>query len=122
MRLRLQKSPSVVVVAKIGVYLMSWRQHDLVYLAGLFDGEGTIGYRKRGVDKLHTRLEMEIKMADEPVIDWLVQTFGGTKVKRPRQKLNHKDQWRWRITADNAKSLYESLRPWLKIKNNLDMN
>ncbi len=89
-------------------------EHDLIYLAGLFDGEGSIGIWSNG-KKNGKRIEMEIKMAHEPIMDWLVATFGGTKVSRP-QPNGWEHQWRWRVTGGKARRLYRAVSPHLKIK------
>ena len=93
---------------------------DRAYIAGLFDGEGTIHF-KRGMEKKKKhrnkpgyrysnslRLSMEIAMTDESVLIWLHQTLGiGTLNKKPRKGLR-KDgtpylmQYRWRATFRDA--------------------
>lgn len=87
---------------------------NLIYLAGLFDGEGSCGYFSVGKDQ--KRFTMEIKMTNESLIDWLVSNFHGTKTYRPSRNTKWKDQWRWRVTGKKAQALYELLKPHLKIK------
>lgn len=88
--------------------------YDLVYLAGLVDGEGSAGYfSERKNVKVFT---IEVKMTSEEVIDWLVGTFGGNKVARKSTNVNWQNQWRWRIRRQVAEALYKRLEPHLKIK------
>lgn len=87
---------------------------NLSYLAGLIDGEGSVGFFSSG--KNSKRFSIEIKMTDENVIDWLVDTFGGYKQFRPSTNPKWKNQWRWRIQNNKAKSLYENVSQLLKIK------
>ena len=94
-------------------------ESDIAYIAGLFDGEGSI-HIKRGIEnkKKHTgkgrrisnsmRISMEITMTDESVLRWLHEVLGvGTVVKKPRKGLR-KDgtkylmQWKWRCTFRDA--------------------
>ena len=73
---------------------------DKAYIAGLFDGEGSIcalledlkskkkhkgkGYRIANAQ----RISMEITMTDESVIRWVHEVLGcGTVVKKPRKGL-----------------------------------
>ena len=92
---------------------------DISYIAGLFDGEGSIHF-KRGTEKKkkHTgkgyrtsnslRLSMEITMTDESVLRYVHEVLGvGTLNKKPRKGLR-KDgtkflmQWKWRCTFRDA--------------------
>lgn len=88
---------------------------DLIYFAGLFDGEGSVGFRGNGDNtKIFT---MEIRMTDEFVINWVIETFGGTHYFIKSKNPKHKDQWRWRVKGKSAKTLYLKVKPYLKIKN-----
>lgn len=88
--------------------------YNLIYLAGLFDGEGSVGNFSNGKDvKIFT---MEIKMTAEHIIDWLIKEFGGCKTTHISKKASHKDQWRWRVKGTKAEILYTELKPYLKLK------
>lgn len=84
------------------------------YLAGLIDGEGHVAWSSAG--KKQRRFVIEISMVSEQVIDWLVQHYGGLKVRRPVKNPAHQTQWRWRLTGPRALALYERLRPLLLVK------
>tara|TARA_R100001460_G_scaffold543_2_gene2661 strand:- start:532 stop:966 length:435 start_codon:yes stop_codon:yes gene_type:complete len=93
---------------------------DIAYIAGLFDGEGSIHF-KRGIEKKKKhrgkpgyrlsnslRLSMEITMTDESVLIWLHEVLGvGTLNRKPR-KGRRKDgtkylmQYRWRCVFRDA--------------------
>ena len=106
---------------------------DLAYIAGLFDGEGSI-YFKRGIErkKKHTgkghrlsnslRLSMEITMTDQSVLIWVHEILGvGTLNKKPR-KGKRKDgtkylmQYRWRCTFRDAYYVCCLIWPWAHTK------
>ena len=70
---------------------------DRAYIAGLFDGEGSVHF-KRGIEKKKKhkgkgyrtsnslRLSMEITMTDESVLRWVHEVLGvGTLNKKPRK-------------------------------------
>ena len=74
-------------------------ESDIAYIAGLFDGEGSI-HIKRGIEnkKKHTgkgrrisnsmRISMEVTMTDPMVIHWLKETLKtGTVTKKPPKGL-----------------------------------
>jgi len=92
---------------------------DIAYIAGLFDGEGSIYYARRIEKKkkhngkgyrtsMSQRISMEVTMTDESVIRWIHEVLGcGTVVKKPRKGLR-KDgtkylmQYKWRCTFRDA--------------------
>ena len=92
---------------------------DIAYIAGLFDGEGSIYYARRPEKKkkhkgdgyrtsISQRISMEITMTDRSVLQWVHEVLGcGTLVKKPRKGLR-KDgtkylmQWKWRCTFRDA--------------------
>ena len=94
-------------------------QSDIAYIAGLFDGEGSIYFAKRIEKKkkhkgrgyrtsMSQRISMEITMTDESVVRWVHEVLGvGTVNKKPR-KGRRKDgtkylmQWKWRCTFRQA--------------------
>ena len=106
---------------------------DLAYIAGLFDGEGSIHFR-RGVEKKKKhkgggyrisnslRLSMEITMTDQSVLAWLHEVLKvGTLNKKPRKGLR-KDgtkylmQNRWRCTFRDAYYVCCLIWPWAHTK------
>ena len=95
------------------------RETDVAYIAGLFDGEGSIYYAKRIEKKkkhkgkgyrtsMSQRISMEVTMTDESVIRWMHEVLQvGTVNKKPR-KGRRKDgtkylmQYKWRCTFRDA--------------------
>ena len=106
---------------------------DAAYIAGLFDGEGSIYYAKRPEKKKKhngegyrvsnsQRISMEVTMTDESVIRWLHEILGvGTVVKKPRKGLR-KDgtkylmQWKWHCTFRDAYWVCLNIWPWSHTK------
>ena len=92
---------------------------EIAYIAGLFDGEGSIHY-KRGPEKKKKhkgggyrisnsmRLSMEITMTDQSVLLWVHEVLGvGTLTKKPRKGrrvdgTKYLMQYRWRCTFRDA--------------------
>ena len=106
---------------------------DAAYIAGLFDGEGSIHF-KRGVEKKKKhkgggyrtsnslRLSMEITMTDQSVLAWVHEVLGvGTLNKKPRKGFR-KDgtkylmQYRWRCTFRDAYYVCCTIWPWAHTK------
>ena len=104
---------------------------DRAYIAGLFDGEGSI-YFRRGVEKKkkHTgkgyrtsnslRLSMEITMTDESVLRWVHEVLGVGTVGEKRYKTKYtvgwKKQWRWRCQFRDAYLVARLFWPYSHVK------
>ena len=108
-------------------YSMTITNEHAAYIAGLFDGEGSIYYTRRPEKKkkhkgkgyrvsYSLRLSMEITMTDQSVVRWVHEILGcGTVVKKPRKGFR-KDgtkflmQYKWRCTFRDA--LYVCVLLW----------
>ena len=103
------------------------RESDVAYIAGLFDGEGSIQYKKYPEKKRSGtyncwRIVMEISMTDQSVLRWVLEVLGcGTLTKKPRKGLR-KDgtkylmQYRWRCTFRDAYYVCILLFPYAHTK------
>ena len=98
---------------------MTITNEQAAYIAGLFDGEGSIYFAKRPEKKkkhkgrgyrvsISQRISMEVTMTDQSVIRWVHEVLGcGTVVKKPRKGFR-KDgtkylmQYKWRCTFRDA--------------------
>ena len=108
-------------------------QTDIAYIAGLFDGEGSIHY-KRGPEKKKKhngeghrisnsmRISMEITMTDHSVLIWVHEVLGvGTltpkKVKGFRKDgTKYLNQYRWRCTFRDAYQVCLLIWPFAHVK------
>ena len=103
------------------------------YIAGLFDGEGSIYFAKRQEKKKahkgpghrysnSMRISMEITMTDEPVINWVHKILGVGTVNRKPRKGKRKDgtkylmQYRRRCTFREAYQVCKLILPDAKVK------
>ncbi len=109
------------------------KESDIAYIAGLFDGEGSIHF-KRGPEKKKKhkgkghrisnslRLSMEVTMTDRSVLVWLHEVLGcGTLTKKPRKGKRvdgtpYLMQWRWRCTFRDAYYVCCLIWPWSHTK------
>lgn len=90
------------------------------YLAGLFDGEGSIVVQRAGQSgRAQHSYRLQVANTFRPVIDWCVENVGGTSavhrraVKNPR----HQDAYYWYLGgAANVRSVLMQIRPWLIVK------
>jgi hypothetical protein len=91
------------------------------YLAGLFDGEGTvsIGASKNSNGTVVFQLHTKIANTDLRLMQWLIKTFGGTYSvsSSKKHKKNYRLQYTWHPTGKaNRKEFLENIIPYLVIK------
>jgi hypothetical protein len=85
---------------------------DLAYLAGIIDGEGTIGlYWHKARDSY--RVKIYVVNTCKNLIDWLGSVFGGYVYERKHNQW--KTRYEWHLGEDSM-DLLESLIPYLKVK------
>ena len=104
--------------------------NDAAYLAGLFDGEGSV-YFKKTRQKKHNRpgkpihnvmvIRMEISMTDRHVIEWVGNVLKVGQVKERKVNNNgikgvRKRQWRWRCGFRDALYVAKIIWPYAQVK------
>ena len=92
---------------------------ELAYVAGLFDGEGTVtiscynasryGGRRREI------LMVLLSSTDYSIIDYLRGIFGGSLTITGAHN-NHKEIYRWTLSARMAADFIYRILPYLRIK------
>lgn len=92
----------------------------LGYAAGLLDGEGSIWIsktmRKPYARNCSYEARVVIHNTSEPLMTWLVATFGcGLVITRPATD-RKKTAYEWRIQGHNMDSFLEAVMPYLIIK------
>ena len=99
---------------------------DIAYIAGLFDGEGNVSYKKypkkrKGIKKDYKtwNIALEISMTDKNVIELVHETLMvGTVHEKPPGKgqLGKKMQYRWRCGFRDALQVCKLLWPHVVVK------
>ena len=94
---------------------------DAAYIAGLFDGEGSVDFAKRKEKRGNVQaILMRIEMTDETVLNWVHETLGvGTVRKRnrsPSRKAHWKDAWVYSVRFRDALHVCKILWPHAIVK------
>ena len=113
---------------------MTISSEDIAYIAGLFDGEGAIHFKRAPEKKKKhkgksgyrwsnsLRLSMEITMTDKSVLVWVHEVLGvGTLTKKPRKGkrvdgTKYLMQYRWRCSFRDAFYVCRLLWPYAHTK------
>lgn len=93
------------------------------YLAGLIDGEGSIGLNKNSLSWAEARVQLVIGNKDEALMRWLVENVGGRYYVRERSGINKSKLYVWMLTRiiDIVKVLKQT-EPYLVLKKGLARN
>lgn len=92
-----------------------FNQTDIAYLAGLFDGEGSISILKNKLERdqyaRHPRFDLATSISNQnfEVLCFAKTLFGGSLLKGPAT-------YQWRLASNKALFFLETVRPYIKIK------
>lgn len=93
-------------------------KETLQYIAGFFDGEGSIGiyYRQRNKDRFHLRTQLtnnENKDARR-LMTYLANKFGGNLSEQ--NTLSGRIKYNWQLNSDKAAYFLRKIEPYLILK------
>ncbi len=86
----------------------------MLFLAGVFDGEGSFGIWSKWKTKKYFACSVE--MTDKDMVKRFHDFFGGAFYLCKRRKLHHKDTWRWRINGKGALNTIDKMIDYLSIR------
>ena len=75
-------------------------KNKLIFLAGLFDGEGSFGIWGKGQGR--KTFQCGIEMCDKDILDRFSDFFGGNVMKVKLRKSHWTQTWRWRLSGPRA--------------------
>ena len=96
-------------------------KQDLIYAAGIIDGEGWVGIRRKKGRRNKSRaysyaIGVSVGMANDIIPQWLCLIFGGTVHKRKTNQANRQEAWQWQIEHKTALGFLKMILPYLKLK------
>lgn len=85
------------------------------YIAGIFDGEGTVGIQK--LPSGHLQAKISVTSTDEELIDWLINITGIGRKSKVKEESPRKDIFRWVVyRRKDVKELGKRILPYLQIQ------
>ena len=94
----------------------SLAKEDLIYLAGLFDADGSLGIYSRTRNKKELMPRFNISNTNQDIIYWLKETFGGYITTQKSKNHRHKTKYMWNLNANDCRKLIPRIYLFLKIK------
>lgn len=104
---------------------MSMHHNVAAYIAGLFDGEGSVTFKKYKEKKkkngqvreyMCQRIRLEIAMTDEHTIRYVHEVTGVGTVRPKRRPKGMKPQWRWQCSFRDAYNICLQIWPFVQTK------
>lgn len=92
------------------------KEIKLAYIAGLFDGEGTVTLSYNNKKDIYRAATVSMSSTSIELLELLVEEFGGSIVKQKVYKEHHKQSWSWRLQRRNAISFLDSILPYMMEK------
>jgi hypothetical protein len=94
---------------------------EIAYLAGMLDADGCISISKAKPDRIGLYnpryvLTVNVTNADEDLMRWLVERFGGNYKHRQRVSERHRQTFNWWFNNGKALNLLRLVRPYLRVK------
>lgn len=88
------------------------REHKILVLAGIFDGEGSFGVWSRG-QKRKKRLEVKVETTDADMVARFYEMWGGIFYATTPKNSNRRHLFRWKITGDKGWNCLQEMLPYL---------
>jgi len=90
-------------------------ESKLIFLAGVFDGEGSCGIWSKG--KNRTKIfGCAIEMSDHDVLQRFANMFGANVTICKKRQKHHKQTWRWRQTGYRAFLIIDKMIEFMCIR------
>lgn len=87
---------------------------DKGYLAGIIDGEGSVGFTWGSSAKAQIRVT--VVNTDRRLIDWLLTRAGGHACPKKQKVAHWKRAWQWTVTSAQARRLLDEVGHYLVLK------
>ena len=87
-------------------------KEKLIFLCGVFEGEGNFGYYKHG--KGTRQIELSVTMTDKDVVDKFLEYFNKGYICSPKpRKTYYKNLYKWKATGLEALKIINMMIPYL---------
>lgn len=94
------------------------KKEILAFIAGVFEGEGSISISNLSKKSWNKRTDYSLKIrisnTDKPLLNWIVNNYGGKIHKN--SIANNKIVWAWSVHAQQAENFLKTMMPYLICK------
>lgn len=97
------------------------RKEKIIFLAGVFEGEGSFGLWGKLL-KNNQYLSIQVKMTDKDIIKRFFDFFKVGNIYTDKARINRKEIYRWQLSGKNAMKIMLQLYPYLGIRRQEKLN
>ena len=93
------------------------RKEKIIFLAGVFDGEGCLGaytVGKKGKGKKY--LSISVESTDVDVISRFIEVFGGNLLSIKRRHDHYKNSFKWKLVGKKAWPVIAEMIPYMCLR------
>ena len=76
------------------------KKSKIIFLAGIFDGEGSFGVWGKGNNR--KSFQCSVEMCDQDIIQRFSDIFGGSILQVKIRRSNWKQTWKWKLSGKRA--------------------
>jgi len=91
---------------------MNLSRENVIWFAGLFEGEGCLSGVKPK-DKRCVQWRTMLKMTDKDIIEKIVSMFGGQMYVKVHENPKHKTSYEWQICSSKAYPIIAAIYPFM---------
>ena len=88
---------------------------EKAYLAGIVDGEGSIGLWRHRKNQTHSP-NVSVANNDLQLLKWIQSRVGGTIVSKKKRMAHHGDSYTWAIKQNRALNFLNEIKKYLIVK------
>ena len=89
--------------------------NNIIYTAGLFDGEGTVTLSHGHRDDKYRNPMATMSSTTYELMEFLKKNYGGSIRKHKVYKDHHKKAYSWGVTWNKALTFLENIQPYIKV-------
>ena len=92
------------------------KKEKLIFLSGIFEGEGTFGYFKAGLYKdgrVRRKIEVSVEMTDPDVVNLFYNYFNKGNVYVRKFDNHYKTAYRWKVSGLEGLKILHLMLPYL---------
>lgn len=90
------------------------REQKIIFLAGIFDGEGSFGcFKSTNRNSTKRYLQVAVETTDADMVARFAEVFGGHLYPVKRRKEHHKHIFKWRINGVEGWKVLDQMVPYM---------